>query len=254
MPGVPPVPIPNTAVKPRAANGSRTIGPARVGRCQVYGPVCRKTNRASFLSEWIRAQEAGFACDAVQSPGCPAIRREIKILRLNNQPIPAVWAKWAHILQDRSAMRALILTCSAKHPKLPLRLFEEQLVAGPYWPDAQTLHGQWRSLRTSLGDYDVADLLAKIPADQYPDVILCLLDRDPASRPRNLQCFHGRKILIAAHGPSGTSDFDHGGYEPFDQVIRGTDRCSIKELVHRERLCGWERAAGIFDLPRARAC
>jgi hypothetical protein len=41
MPGVPPVPIPNTAVKPRAANGSRTLGPARVGRCQVYGPVLR---------------------------------------------------------------------------------------------------------------------------------------------------------------------------------------------------------------------
>jgi len=39
MPGVPPVPIPNTAVKPRAANGSWTLGPARVGRCQVYGPV-----------------------------------------------------------------------------------------------------------------------------------------------------------------------------------------------------------------------
>src|SRR5690606_36379307 len=38
MPGVPPVPIPNTAVKPRAANGSRTIGPARVGCCQVYDP------------------------------------------------------------------------------------------------------------------------------------------------------------------------------------------------------------------------
>ena len=49
MPGVPPVPIPNTAVKPRAANGSRALGSARVGRCQVYGPVCRKTNRAFFL-------------------------------------------------------------------------------------------------------------------------------------------------------------------------------------------------------------
>ena len=49
MPGVPPVPIPNTAVKPRAADGSRTLGPARVGRCQVYGPVLRKKDRASFL-------------------------------------------------------------------------------------------------------------------------------------------------------------------------------------------------------------
>ncbi len=38
MPGVPPVPIPNTAVKPRAADGSWTIGPARVSRCQVYDP------------------------------------------------------------------------------------------------------------------------------------------------------------------------------------------------------------------------
>ena len=47
MPGVPPVPISNTAVKPRAANGSWTIGPARVGRCQVYSPVPRKGNRAS---------------------------------------------------------------------------------------------------------------------------------------------------------------------------------------------------------------
>src|SRR5690606_37616935 len=39
MPGAPPVPIPNTAVKPRAANGSWTIGPARVGHRQVFGPV-----------------------------------------------------------------------------------------------------------------------------------------------------------------------------------------------------------------------
>ena len=42
MPGVPPVPIPNTAVKPRAADGSRTLGPARVGCCQVYSPETAK--------------------------------------------------------------------------------------------------------------------------------------------------------------------------------------------------------------------
>ncbi len=49
MPGAPPVPIPNTAVKPRAANGSRTLGPARVGCCQGYGPILRKKDRASFF-------------------------------------------------------------------------------------------------------------------------------------------------------------------------------------------------------------
>ena len=47
--GVPPVPIPNTAVKPSAANGSRTLGPARVGRCQVYSPVIPQDNRASYF-------------------------------------------------------------------------------------------------------------------------------------------------------------------------------------------------------------
>src|SRR3954471_693518 len=59
IPGVPPVPIPNTAVKPRVANGSRTLGPARVGRCQVYGPVLRKKDRASFLPRCFRLP--GFA-------------------------------------------------------------------------------------------------------------------------------------------------------------------------------------------------
>src|SRR3954467_11239411 len=48
IPGVPPVPIPNTAVKPRVANGSRTLGPARVGRCQVYGPDVAKAASGPF--------------------------------------------------------------------------------------------------------------------------------------------------------------------------------------------------------------
>ena len=50
LPGVPPVPIPNTAVKPRAANGSRALGPARVGYCQVYDPDSAKAvSGSSFL-------------------------------------------------------------------------------------------------------------------------------------------------------------------------------------------------------------
>src|SRR3954471_10302753 len=48
IPGVPPVPIPNTAVKPRVADGSRTLGPARVGRCQVYGPDVAKAASGPF--------------------------------------------------------------------------------------------------------------------------------------------------------------------------------------------------------------
>ena len=38
---VPPVPIPNTAVKHHSANGSRTQGSARVGRCQIIKAALR---------------------------------------------------------------------------------------------------------------------------------------------------------------------------------------------------------------------
>ena len=52
MPGVPPVPIPNTAVKPRAADGSWTLGPARVGCRQVFGPdVVKATSGPSFCPD-----------------------------------------------------------------------------------------------------------------------------------------------------------------------------------------------------------
>lgn len=59
MPGVPPVPISNTAVKPRAADGSRTLGPARVGCCQVYDPNALTGIRVFFvlyISERMKSQ------------------------------------------------------------------------------------------------------------------------------------------------------------------------------------------------------
>ncbi len=151
-------------------------------------------------------------------------------------------------------MRALILTCSTKHPKLPLRLFEQQLVAGPHWPDAQTMHGLWRSLRTSAGDYDVAELLAKIPAIQYPDVILCLLDGHAVSRPRNLQCFPGRKILVAAQGAVGSPDFNYGDCESFDHVVGASNHASLEEMVRPECQPDWEAPIGMFDPAHVRAC
>ncbi len=47
----PPVPIPNTEVKRRSANGSRTIGPARVGRCQINSPLTLTGGRAVLAYE-----------------------------------------------------------------------------------------------------------------------------------------------------------------------------------------------------------
>ena len=57
-------------------------------------------------------------------------------------------------------MRALILTGSPAYARTSLQLFAEQIVAGPDWPDSQTRDGYWLSLRTPVGAYDLAELLA----------------------------------------------------------------------------------------------
>jgi hypothetical protein len=46
----PPVPIPNTEVKRRSADGSLTTGHARVGRCQVITARFPKGKRAACFS------------------------------------------------------------------------------------------------------------------------------------------------------------------------------------------------------------
>src|SRR5471030_3005136 len=107
MPGVPPVPIPNTAVKPRAANGSWTLGPARVGRCQVYGPVLLKKNRASFFT-------------AVGSAGSDRIRSALAKKLLSRQPggsAAMILLGLASVAPDAiGAFRVTTLHPKAAHP------------------------------------------------------------------------------------------------------------------------------------------
>ena len=64
MRGVPPVPIPNTAVKPSAANGSWTLGPARVGRCQVMARFFERRAGPLFCPDFpVRPSKRGaFRC------------------------------------------------------------------------------------------------------------------------------------------------------------------------------------------------
>jgi hypothetical protein len=102
IPGVPPVPIPNTAVKPRVANGSRTTGPARVGCCQVYGPNTVKTVFGPFcfpnLSVLYRlgtsALQIGFAGRSVvlllNSPERAKVPREQRVFG-SSSPLGQRW-------------------------------------------------------------------------------------------------------------------------------------------------------------------
>jgi len=120
-------------------------------------------------------------------------------------------------------MRALLLTGTPVRPVAPLQLTADQIVAGPDWPDAQTRDGQWLSLRTPTGCYDLAAVLSKIPADQWPDLVVSLADPSGRSQPRNLNSFRGTKILLvpepadaSCHAPSG--DIASAG-EGFDRIV-----------------------------------
>jgi hypothetical protein len=78
-------------------------------------------------------------------------------------------------------MRALILT-STPASKLPVpQLAEEQIVAGPDWPDAQDLEGRWISLRAPTGFHELDIILSKIPEDQWPDRIMILHESDEST-------------------------------------------------------------------------
>jgi hypothetical protein len=132
-------------------------------------------------------------------------------------------------------MRALILTGSADYARVSLQLMDEQIVAGPDWPDAQTLDGHWLSLRTPVGEYDLADLLAKIPAYQRPDAVVCLVDAGWRCKPRNLQAFRGPKFLVlsdqAGKEPAMGDLFAYVARENFDRVMFRRDQEQLERLL-----------------------
>lgn len=77
-------------------------------------------------------------------------------------------------------MRALILSSyPAGRVSIP-QLADEQIIAGPDWPDAQDLEGRWLSLRAPTGVEDLDLVLSKIPDHQWPDQIVYLRDPERA--------------------------------------------------------------------------
>jgi hypothetical protein len=130
-------------------------------------------------------------------------------------------------------MRVLFLTGSPARQLPPPQLGDTQIVAGPDWPDAQTLAGEWISLRTPVGEYDFATLLAKIPDDQRPDVVFVFANGSWRNQPRNVGCFPGKRILLfsACHEKSAEVPqlFPYLGSERFDRVMLA------KNHVHQEQ-------------------
>lgn len=147
-------------------------------------------------------------------------------------------------------MRVLILTGSPSYARASLQLFNEQIVAGPDWPDAQTLDGCWLSVRTPMGEYDLAELLAKIPDYQRPDAVVCIADRQWRNRPRNLRAFPGNRILVLSDRPGeepAVADlFSYLGRESFDRVMLMRDQSQLaRQLAGLTPLPSWAEAHAI---------
>ena len=73
-------------------------------------------------------------------------------------------------------MRILFLTGSPARYMAPPQLGEIQIIAGPDWPDAESPKGDWISIKTPVGDYNIATILGKLPTDQQPDAVVCARD------------------------------------------------------------------------------
>jgi hypothetical protein len=110
----------------------------------------------------------------------------------------------------------------------PPQLADEQIVAGPDWPDAQSPDGKWLTLRTPVGDYDIAKVLARIPAEQQPDAIVSLVDASWRNQPRNLAAFPGPKALLVADTHHLSSPLigmvNYAATEPYTRIVFLYDR------------------------------
>lgn len=128
-------------------------------------------------------------------------------------------------------MRVLFLTGSPAHYMTPPQLADKQIVAGPDWSDSQGIDGTWHSLRTPVGEYDLASILAKIPSDQRPDAVVSLVDSSWRNVPRNIAAFRGPKALLVADTHHLASPligmFRYAATERYDRVVFLYDRHHI---------------------------
>jgi MoaA/NifB/PqqE/SkfB family radical SAM enzyme/tetratricopeptide (TPR) repeat protein len=124
-------------------------------------------------------------------------------------------------------MRLLFATCSPAGYMAPPRLADEQVNCGPDWLD-RDIGGYITSLNTPVGPYDLAAVAARLPADQQPEAVVCLVDASWRSVPRNLAAFKCPKILLVAdthHLNNPITDMvRYARSEPFDRIVLLYDR------------------------------
>lgn len=94
-------------------------------------------------------------------------------------------------------MRILFSTCSGANYMAPPVLADEQINCGPFFRDREVA-GRYVSLATPKGAYDLAAVAARLPADQQPDAVVCLVDASWFNQPQNLAAFKCLRVVLVA--------------------------------------------------------
>lgn len=94
-------------------------------------------------------------------------------------------------------MRVLLSSVSAPHYMAPPVLSDDQVNCGPFFPDRE-IDGRTVSFATPRGDYDLSLLAARLPSEQQPELVVCLVDSSWFSKPHNFTAFKCPKIALIA--------------------------------------------------------
>lgn len=129
-------------------------------------------------------------------------------------------------------MRVLFSTGTSALHLAPPVLSHDQINCGPDWADESEFDGRVMSLTTPAGEYDLAAVAARLPADQQPDVVVCLIDSGWRNIPRNLAAFGCPKVAFIAdthHLKSPLiSTMRYLATETFDRIVFLHDRHHIR--------------------------
>lgn len=119
-------------------------------------------------------------------------------------------------------MNILHSTHSAPNYIPPPALTSDQIIFSPFYPDkSQGTHVQ--ALQTPKGTFDIAEFVACLPPEQYPDLLVVRADSSGENRPRNIGALRCPSVLIVGDTHHQRRPIqgmvDYALSEPFQAVI-----------------------------------
>ncbi len=79
----------------------------------------------------------------------------------------------------------------------PTQLSTQQVNCGPFYQDAVDQNGKIISLATPVGAYDLAAIVARLPAEQQPDLVVIKSDATRTNMPYNIGALPCPAVLLA---------------------------------------------------------